>query len=235
MPQPNPMSTTDAAELFDIHFQQHQEEREAESATPIESWRAGGRRSKEYPNKEDRSWWLAHGPKMVADYISWRERMLDAGWHIWQAPGGLPAIELELMATFGDIPVKMALDRVFVSPDGELVVVDLKAGSRTPDSDLQLNFYACGMEQVMGIRPQYGSYYMARKGEWTGPVPLTMSIGQLTAELQLFNKALDNEIFLPNRGSHCISCGVARACAAVNGAEAHLYDLLHPDYGKATA
>lgn len=231
-----PLTVEHTAELFDIEFARCEQEEAEKTGIGPELWRAGGRPTKAWPNREDRAWWVHHGPGMVDKYVHWREDMLDRGWRLWETPAGLPAIELELMAVFGDVPVKMGIDRVFVSPAGELAVIDLKSGARKPDSNLQLGFYACGMELVLGIRPTYGGYYMARTAELTELVPLDIySVEQLTGELATFSRAIDNEVFIPNRGSHCKACGVARACSAVGGAEAHLFDPLHPDYGKAKA
>lgn len=219
-----PLTELQSVDLFCQHFQKAVNEQVEKTGIPVTQWRAGGRRSKAWPNKEDAGWWLEHGPPMVRQYTEWWQQMLAAGWQLWQAPGGLPGVELTLMANFGPIPVKMGLDRVVVSPAGQLAVIDLKTGSREPDSNLQLGFYACGMEVTMDQRPSYGAYYMARTAKLTDIVELdTYTVSELTRELGQFNKAVENNIFLPRRGSHCISCGVRRACPAVGGEEAHLY------------
>ena len=57
------------------------------------------------------------------------------------------------MINFGTVPVKMALDRIMQLPDGELVVLDLKTGSRTPSTTLQLGFYSVGIEPYFGLTP----------------------------------------------------------------------------------
>lgn len=201
---------------------------EASGVDP-EQWRAGGRASKAWPNKENGAWWRANGADQVIKYAQWREQTAHL-LPLWETPAGLPAIEVEINVAFRSVPVKMFIDRVFVvAAEGTLVVVDLKSGGREPETAHQLGFYASGMEALWGIRPQYGAYYMTRKAALTPFAPLDhYSIDQLGRELEEFNRAVDAGIFLPRRGSHCKSCGVARACAAVGGPEAQRYDRLHP-------
>src|ERR1044072_2211359 len=79
--------------------------------------------------------------------------------------------ERSATSPIGGVTVKGYVDRVFHAPPFEtverqqLVIVDLKTGSRTPDSDLPLRFYACLIEAALGIRPQFGGYYKARDGQ----------------------------------------------------------------------
>jgi hypothetical protein len=59
-----------------------------------------------------------------------------------------------------------------ITPEREIIVVDLKTGIRTPQSDLQLQVYACMLERATGIRPDFGAYWMARQGGTSTPVRL---------------------------------------------------------------
>lgn len=196
-------------------------------------WRAGGRISKAWPNKEDELWWRTNGPGMVTAYKEWRE---STPWAIYITPAGLPAIELELHPVIKGVPVKMFIDRVFITPNGEPVIVDLKTGSRTPDSDLQLGFYRVGLEKVLGIQANLGAYWMSRQGGVTPLADLSRYDEHLIGTmLNDFNRAVENEIFLPHLSSSCKTCGVNRACAAFGGAEARAYDPLHPNYSPVIA
>ena len=172
-------------------------------------WKAAGRVSKANPNKEDGSWWTANGSDMVDSWINWRT---NAAWKIWEVSDGVPAIELGLTPIWNDVPVQMHLDRVMVTPDGELVVLDIKTGSRTPSSDLQLAFYAAGMEAILGVRPQYGAYWMARTGGIGELINLdkypTSAIIDIVTK---FDSARKQEIFLPNF-NHCVMCSVVKEC-----------------------
>ena len=132
-------------------------------------WRAGGRATKAYPNKEDASWWLEAGPKMVDFWTQFRN---DSGFTMWQTPDGQPAIETELNQEVGGVPIKAFLDRLMVAPTGELVIVDIKTSSKEPVSLTQLGIYAILVEKTFGVRPSLGSYFMARTGELTQPQSL---------------------------------------------------------------
>ena len=158
---------------------------------------------------EDKAWWYTNGLEMLKGYHKWRE---TSDWKIWTAPDGNPAIELSMMVNFGNAPVKMALDRIMQMPDGELVVLDLKTGSRTPSTTLQLGFYSVGIELTYGIKPKYGSYWMARKGEPTPVANLEWyTTDRLIRLAEMFNRARYEAMFVPNI-SNCSLCGYTQHC-----------------------
>jgi hypothetical protein len=158
---------------------------------------------------EDKAWWYTNGLEMLKKYQSWRQ---ESDWKIWTAPDGQPAIELNMMINFGTVPVKMALDRIMQLPDGELVVLDLKTGSRTPSTTLQLGFYSVGIELTYGVKPKYGSYWMARKGEPTPIVDLSWYTSDRLIRLaEMFNRARYEGLFVPNI-SNCSLCGYTAHC-----------------------
>jgi hypothetical protein len=183
-------------------------------------WRAGGRATKAYPNKEDASWWLANGPKMVDYWIQFRE---ESGWKIWDTPAGIPAIETEMNQTIKGVNIKAFLDRVMVAPSGELVIVDIKTGAE-PKSQAQLGIYAVLVEKTFGVRPELGSYFMARTGELTTPVSLDRyTESRLGNQVKGFEIAVVNNIFIPAPGFMCGTCSVNSSCYAVGGKDSHLY------------
>ena len=191
-------------------------------------WKATGRASKANPNKEDEAFWRTNGPVFVNNWVTWLER---TGWNVWLTPEGVPAIEVGLNPIFGGIPIKQYVDRVMVTPDGELVVVDLKSGTRVPESS-QLGHYACGLEQQFGPagRPQYGVYWMARQAgtsEIFNLDPYTQE--RVAFEYSTARRGMEAGIFLPNPTALCGGCGVRRGCYAVGGAEAHKYLPFGPD------
>jgi putative RecB family exonuclease len=187
-------------------------------------FRAGGRATKAYPNKEDASWWLAEGPKMVDFWVQWREA---SGYQPFIMPDGRPAVETELLDEIKGVKVRGYLDRLMVSPEGELTVIDIKSSSKPPSSNAQLGIYATLVDKIFGIRPTKGAYWMSRTGELTEPVDLShYTESKLGAHLNGFKKAVENNIFLPNPGFMCGTCSVNKACYAVNGADSHLYPEL---------
>ena len=99
---------------YDAGLQVFRETLAAEEAkAPKGTWKAGGRPTKKYPNKEDKSWWLAEGPTMVHNYYNWRQN--NPNLDIWYAPDNTPAIELGIMVNLpGNVTLKSYIDRVFV-------------------------------------------------------------------------------------------------------------------------
>lgn len=187
-----------------------QQEQLTKTGVDQAQWRASGRATKANPNKEDGDWWNVNGSAMVDSWIAWRN-----GTHplvLWEPQPGVPAIELALTPIWNDIPVQMHIDRVMINEDGELIVVDIKTGARTPSSDLQLAFYAAGMEEMFGIRPRYGAYWMGRTGQTDELIDLDyISKEDIIDIVTKFDTARKAELFMPNL-NHCVMCNVKNEC-----------------------
>lgn len=198
-------------------------------------WRATGRKTKAAPNGEDARWWWFEGVEMLNRWKTWRNVNKDK-WQIvnLKGPGSelWEGIELPLNIRFGDIAVQGVVDRLFADEHGQMIVVDLKSGSWAPkDAGQQLGLYATGIEQVFGIRPVKGAYWMARTGEFSAP---EMDLDHFsnhywTQAVTSFAKAKAEKIYLPNPGMFCGSCSVRDYCATVGGRLAHLADSLSVD------
>lgn len=179
-------------------------------------WGMGGRA----PNKEGEDWWRAQAPVMVQ---RWRDWITTTNLEIWELPNGEPAIEVEAVVTFGGQPVKMGIDRIMQDPaTGDLIVVDLKAGSREPQG-YQLPLYGEAVHRTIGVPVQFGAYWMARKGTLTLPKDLRKMIGDLDNRFEKARKMIDNEIYLAVPGMFCGSCGVREFCSAQGGDPAPLF------------
>jgi RecB family exonuclease len=211
-------------EMWDESFIQQIAEAEAKSGTNPTDWRRGGRATKDNPDKENKAWWDENGKKMFFDFINaWQESQFE----IWVSPQNLPGVEIEFNNNFGEVPIKAFADAIVVTPAGELAVVDFKTGSYMPDSSLQLGVYASMMEMQFGIRPSKGYYYSARKAQFIEAVGLDRwTIPLLTELFAQFARGLEQEIFLPNIGMACSTCGVKEYCYAVGGQLAQIYDPL---------
>lgn len=180
----------------------------------LEDLRQSSRSTKANPTGENSSWWYENGQKFVESWITWRS---NSGWKIWTTPEGKPAIELGLSVKIGNIDMVGAVDRVFETPEGELVILDLKTGVRTPQSDLQLAVYASMMERAIGVRPNWGTYWMARQGTTTPPASLdSMSLQKLDELVALFEKARQHSLYLPNFDT-CKMCSLTEFCYWKNG------------------
>lgn len=204
------------------------EEQEKYDINPFD-WRAGGRATKQYPNKEDGDWWNENGYKMLEDFVDVWENL---GWKVWHTPEGIPGLELGINVYYGDTLVKAFIDMVAITPDDEIVVVDFKTGKNMP-GNMQLGLYASSIEKQFGIRPKHGYYYDARKAMMTVTEDLDRWTPELFAELfRQFEIAVANEIFLPNVGMGCVSCSVADYCYANGGTKANTDPLFQIAKGK---
>lgn len=202
--------------LWDAKWLQEAAAVSLHNTTPYEEWRAGGRASKEWPNKENTDWWAVNGPKMLQSFVDWWQA--NTNWAVWQTPLRQIGVELELATEFNNIPVRGFADLVCYDQDGILSVVDFKTGSSTPHSGMQLGLYATMIETLYGVRPRRGYFYSARKAmmipmpdmdRWTRPV--------FEHLFSKFAQAVDAEIFLPNIGMSCSTCSVSHACFAYSG------------------
>jgi RecB family exonuclease len=179
--------------------------------------RQSSRTTKANPDGENVEWWYENGFKFVESWIEWRE---NSKWKIWTLPDGQPAIEVVLDIEFGGIPFKGAIDRVFETEDGELVILDLKTGSRTPSTDFQLEVYACMLERAYGIRPKWGCYWMARTGQTSLSVDLSkFTLKKLDTVVAQFQKAREHNIYLPNFDG-CKMCSLKEYCDYKSGEKA---------------
>ena len=200
------MSEVNLQELWDKAWDKEYKQRLEKSSVPETEWKAGGRATKAYPNKEDAAWWKKNGVKQLENWEFFRQN----GWKIFDI-NGTPAIEIDILAIMDGVQVKMTLDRVMVTPSGELVVVDIKSGRNIP-SWLQLAFYAAGMELTLGIRPKWGAYWMSRNGTTSPMIDLDLyPTEDIVKFVKRFDMARKSEVFLPNL-SHCSRCGFNQIC-----------------------
>lgn len=194
-----------------------------ETSVHPDDWRKGGRATKDKPNKEDGAWWRdVAGPQYLRAYADWRDTYPN--WRIHTTPDGRPGIETEFNVVFGDARVRAFIDRIFEvdGPHGtDLVIMDIKTGTREPDP-FQLGVYAACYEKAYGTRPRLGCYWMARKGDITVPENLDVYSTELLDNMfSNFEIAVRNDIFIPHPGDACRICSVAQYCSAVGGELAH--------------
>ncbi len=216
-----------AGDLFGEFFEQELLET-VEEHPDIGSWSVAGKAKKQ---PEDVAWWRANGPAMVGNYMRWRNQ---SGWRPWRTPDGDLAVELDISVDIDlgwgqTLPLKMFVDQVMVSkPSNQLVIVDLKTGSRTPESDLQLGVYRLGILRKYGIDVKLGAYWMARKGELSEVHNLTRLRPELLeAWFARFRQATDAGIFIPHPTFLCRACAMRDYCAAYGGTKQHM----DPDNG----
>lgn len=193
---------------------QNEEERSGQDRT---TFRHTGRKSAKWPLKWGKDWWDENGPIFVHNWIAWRE---SSPWVIAERYGEL-AVEVQWQMVIGDAPVVGAIDRVMQAPNGDLIIVDLKTGAMTPPGYLQLGVYNVGLRHAWEISDDvhiYGSYWMARTNELTGPVDVTyMDKPFLDQHFWRADQIRKQGLFLPNVDKHCGWCGVKKFCPAFGG------------------
>lgn len=156
--------------------------------------------------EENLAWWNEHGPRLCHEYVKWRQA--NPRLKLWSLTDGEPAIELKMETHFGGVPFVGYIDRVFRDVDtGALLVVDIKSGSRMPETSLQMGTYGQAIDQEYGVPVWYGAFYDARKACLAGPYPLDRwtadYLGELFADMDAKIAAGQ---FTPNIGRHCNWC-----------------------------
>lgn len=213
----------DLGKAWDHHFSEQLDllrEREKDEST----WR----QSRSEPIER----WREMGLELCQGYASWRERV---PWQIWVTPDGEPAIELDVS---GHLPgckreIKGYVDRVFYDPNlDKLTVVDIKSGTRQPESDAQFGTYAALLSAKYDVNITAGVAYMARKGALGKVFDLSKHtpdyVGTIYGRVEA---QIDAGAFNPKLGSHCFNmCDVAASCYAYDGPLAERYDPDHPGH-----
>jgi RecB family exonuclease len=193
-------------------------EAETKSGIGRDQFKASGRASKAFPDKETAAWWLQEGPSMCRSWVTFRQ---NAPLDIWIDPQGKPGIELacRLRVEDGHTEVVMYIDRVMVDQrTGELVVLDLKSGQPVK-SDAQLGDYRIGLEQKYpGTTFRVGCFWYARTGTTSPFFPLNeYSLERAEHKYVQAKRIRDSGIFLANPGMQCGYCSVKDHCYAVGG------------------
>ncbi|WNV90327.1 PD-(D/E)XK nuclease family protein [Umezawaea sp. Da 62-37] len=166
------------------------------------------------PNKRDYDWWLIYGPLYVEKWLAWKAA---SDWKIAILPDGEVGVEVVINEDMADESFLGFIDRVYITPDGQVVIVDLKTGS-VPMSTLQLGSYAVGLSRKYGISAEWGAYWMAGDGELTGLKDLTIySDEYIDEQYAMAWRGIRNGVFLPNITALCRGCGVRDFCRAVGG------------------
>jgi len=180
----------------------------------VDAIKPTGRASKEWPNKRDRDWWLHHGPGFVDAWVEWRE---EYDWELLTMPDGMPAIELDLETEVAGRKFRGYLDRAYVKPTGEIIVVDLKTG-KSPGSYLQLGTYRLAMKLRYGLDVPLGAYWLAETGLLTEDIDLTVFTDEYMTNLYaMAGRGIDAQVFMPNTNAFCSSCAVRPFCRAKGG------------------
>ena len=195
-------------DFWNTYWKETEKERDEYDLSTSSAWRMAAARTK---NPEDGDWWFTNGYKFFENWVTWR--MENPQYEIATLQDGSPAIELEMALDINGVTIKMALDRVFLDKNtDEYILVDIKTGKYTPDSALQLGFYAYGLRKMHGINVTRGYYWMARRKDLSPSLNLAaFSDSKIETLVDMFDKARKSGIFLPNF-DHCGMCGLTVHC-----------------------
>lgn len=175
-----------------------------------DGFRVSGAVTKKYPDREDKTFWDAEGPRMARSWATWREA--NPGYQLWKTPQGAWASELEMTVDFGGTPLLAYVDRIMQLGD-DLMVIDLKSGRHGEENTLQLHLYAAVIELACGVRPKLGAYFNCRKGELVYPETLdAVTTDDMVRVVQEFLAIAGDNVFLPQVGRHCTYCAYNADC-----------------------
>lgn len=202
-------------EIFTSFFAQETETKERISGFSRNQFRASGRASKEWPEKENAAWWLSKGPSMCASWVNWRNLSgMDVAW----LPDSSLGIEVECRSTLGDLPEIVAyIDRVMANGD-DLVILDLKFGSRMPTDSGQLDTYRALLSDSVGLDARWGVYWNGRTGSSTPAFDL--SVVPLEKTLYDYRMASEQRLrgdFRYKPSNMCVACSVNSYCPTFGG------------------
>lgn len=167
---------------------------------------------------EDYAWWVHNGQEMYNKYVEWRE---SSGWKVaeglpflgdeqdgdprWGLWSGIEyPVSLEIPDSGGAV-FKGYIDRIFVTPEDEVVVVDLKTWFRE-GSSTQLGTYYTAL-QFADVPVDKVAYYHARDGRLDDPwVPVGWSVERLGRWMLESSDVLLSDAFEPNPSYRCRWC-----------------------------
>ncbi|GII83357.1 hypothetical protein Ssi03_13470 [Sphaerisporangium siamense] len=189
------------------------------------SWRA--EIAKADAKHPERSKWLVGGRKkvqndlvdrynggleQVANYIEYNKA--DDTLRPFTMPDGSVAAEVGFEIEFGGVAVLGYLDLLMENTrTGELLVRDIKSGSKVPAVPFQLIVYRMAVADVLGLDVQWGHFFMTRDGKPTRDIDLTtLDVEYIQRWFVRQVELAERGLFLPNPGDACRTCGVAPHC-----------------------
>lgn len=122
-------------------------------------------------------------------------------------------IEVEFEIMIGRTKIKGAIDQIILHPTG-YEVRDLKTGNRE-QSIIQLAIYTLALEKIFKWPVIQASYFYAKDGKVVTVSRQELdrySEAYLTELFDTLEDGIQNRIFMPNPGGHCLMCPVKKFC-----------------------
>jgi putative RecB family exonuclease len=201
------MGVLDAQDVFKRSWRA--EMAKAESKFPErDRWLVGGRK-KVQNDLVDR---YNNGLAQVECYIRYNQE--DANLVPYTMPDGSIAAEIGFEIEFDGVTVLGYLDLLMEDTrTGELLVRDIKSGSKAPVVPFQLIVYRMAVADVLGLDVRWGHFFMTREGHPGQAIDLTTldeDLIRLWFRRQV--EIAERGLFLPNPGDACRTCGVSIHC-----------------------
>jgi hypothetical protein len=178
-------------------------------------WMTGGAKKgfQDLEDRQDKGW------LQVLAYIEWAR----SEEHLWKVID----MEREFLVMFGEVPVRGFIDQIVEWVDGGIEPRDLKSGTKTPASGLQLDTYGKVIEGVMGIKIRGAAF--VKLANPSGRTEKTKATQYIEVDLEkeaAYNnpdfldqfyrdadRGINEGIFIPNATDGCERvCGVQQFC-----------------------
>ncbi len=172
--------------------------------------------------------------------------VLVANYFRLQDPNEVRAVgvELTLEARLGDLRLRGIIDRLDLTPEGELVVVDYKTGRAPPAAFARsklagVHLYAVLCRQVLGRPPVRVELLHLREPTVITAEPTEQSLrgheGRVQAVWTAIERACREEDFRPRSGPLCNYCAFRDFCPAFGGDPSLAAPTLTPAAGEGAA
>lgn len=186
------------------------------------------------PNKKDHDWWMTYGPKFIERWCNW---VMENNFVILNEDG-MVGVELEVAFSLDETPVVGSIDRLG-HLDGELVVIDLKFGTREQESDIQPLTYALAVKEQFGVtvgsvafwKPSVFVQGSRTEYESNGGLKDVVSVSNEDLEFAAsiypsVDRGIKHSIFLPSPNANCRFCTMEEYCRARKGRHAEQVPLV---------
>jgi len=201
------------------------EQRDSTLLWPVETWYAAN------GGKEGYDWWRVEGGDMIRRYIDHHDAQRRAAFptlHVSEASVAkgvmsvVPVIELPFTMDVEGVQSQGFIDFAVRGASQhdweELTVIDWKSGRQEPSEHIQMAEYAWALHKLHGPArgPIWGSYWMARKGEYTPPVNLLADYpwAEVAYRFRSAARGYAAGVFTPHVTNLCVACGSRASCPA---------------------
>lgn len=183
--------------------------------------RWGGRKTREFPGGEDRTWWERSGPMMLRRYAALRRDLAEEGWGLVE--GGA---EMQVTVPLDDLPPLLGfVDAFLAHASGEPVILDWKTGQVGRADVMQLATYAWLIARARGITVERGALVYLRatdRARQMQQVDLRPLVPHVEETVRAAARGIAEGIWVPNPGPMCVACSVRAGCwygATLDGEE----------------